>query len=143
MHTISVKSACFLHKVAVWPSSLYSGGPKSSSEAMSCVKCTIPLNWLTPAYSSLSIIREKLAWLIKRPVDWQYRYKYFIRGFCFILSSEKPNMIIQITLNMPLPEMVKSYAEGIQSDLMMMNAYQWWHMKMNEDKWRGMLINAN
>ena len=43
LHTISVKSACFLHKMAVWPSSLYSGGPKSSSEAMFFVKCTIPL----------------------------------------------------------------------------------------------------
>ena len=36
-----------LHKTAVWPSSLYLGGPTSSSEAMSCVKCTlIPLNVL-------------------------------------------------------------------------------------------------
>ena len=29
--------------MAFWPSLLYSGGPKSSSEAMSYVKCTIPL----------------------------------------------------------------------------------------------------
>ena len=43
MHTKSVKSACFLHKMAISPSSLYSGGQKLSSEAMSCVKCTIPL----------------------------------------------------------------------------------------------------
>ena len=42
----SVKSACILHKMAVWPSSLYSGGPTSLSEAMSYVKCTIPLNKL-------------------------------------------------------------------------------------------------
>ena len=33
-----------MHKMAVWPSSLYSGAPKSSSEAMSRVKCTIPLS---------------------------------------------------------------------------------------------------
>ena len=33
----------FLHKRAVWPSLLYSGGPKPSTEAMSFVKCTIPL----------------------------------------------------------------------------------------------------
>ena len=40
-----VKSACFvfLHKIAVWPSSLYSRGPTSSSEAMCYVKGTIPL----------------------------------------------------------------------------------------------------
>ena len=35
--------------MAVWPSSLYPGGPKSSSETMSCVKCTIPLSWAEAA----------------------------------------------------------------------------------------------
>ena len=41
-----MNSAYFMH---VWPSSLTSGSPTSSSEAMSYVKCTIPLKcarWL-------------------------------------------------------------------------------------------------
>ena len=45
----------FLHKMAVSPSSLYSGGPTSSSEAMYYVKCTIPLNSGLELYDAVKL----------------------------------------------------------------------------------------
>ena len=61
----------FLHKMAVWPSSLYSGGIKSSSEVMSCVKCTIPvINNDTPSFPLLLTDHVLAVLFYKRCWNW-------------------------------------------------------------------------
>ena len=57
----------FLHKMAVSPSSLYSGGPISSSEAMSYVKCTIPLKtiWIKMLVQNPAYRRHWISWCVR------------------------------------------------------------------------------